>query len=630
MSSSSVMSPRPTIPATVPEPAGASARPARPARGPFDLFRRRSLSPDEQSPTRSGVMSTRSRRSISSTTSHLERSPDKRSVSSHGSANRLKDMSQSPIKEDREASLGLRLGSEVSPDRDDEPTNTFFGLYDNGIPNGSAHTQSIAEEEDEGEPELDAADSPQDSDYTPSKGRNTKTNDPNKQVIRLIFGKKRKVEDGDVEGEDEQEDPKMANDDDVAGRSQPGDDISAQPHSEERKANAHVDATETPVKKAIPRKRRKWLKKGEVDPDDPVAVARQQERHRLIDEAIVSLDKQEEMLLAGSHSQLVWLWEELERRKDLQLAWLDAREQAAMGDLDKLRDHEKKVAMSDFGIKRENLVTSVIYEDRRRIERITAERTALKRTPGSLPNLRSGRGGGGWAVGNSFLLSNGKQQTKALEIGAQIRTFQDLPRQLQTLESSEIESDLDRLGLRRSQDQGRSRSPSSSQANEGRRTAHSHRREKTASISATAHHSSRQKSQTPLPYDRASYNQPQKPVQRLRSPDIAPPPVKRTETHHYPRHEAQLPPLEYRSRQGYDHDGKFMGDLAPPTLPPLHAPHRTDAARYGYYPNSRPAAAAPVPPTTKLAAPPHAGGSYYNPYGRNSAGPPPLGVPPRA
>lgn len=83
---------------------------------------------------------------------------------------------------------------------------------------------------------------------------------------------------------------------------------------------APTPSASTPVPddkpKRAPRKRRKWLRKGEVDPDDPKAVAEQKARHALIDAAIVALDEQERQVLDGTHPQLVELWDELERRRN--------------------------------------------------------------------------------------------------------------------------------------------------------------------------------------------------------------------------------------------------------------------------------------------------------------------------
>ena len=51
-----------------------------------------------------------------------------------------------------------------------------------------------------------------------------------------------------------------------------------------KEVSPNKDATTSGPPKRAPRKKRKWLKKGEVDPDDPVAVARQKERFGIIDQ----------------------------------------------------------------------------------------------------------------------------------------------------------------------------------------------------------------------------------------------------------------------------------------------------------------------------------------------------------
>jgi len=88
--------------------------------------------------------------------------------------------------------------------------------------------------------------------------------------------------------------------------------------------------------KRAPRKRRKWLRKGEVDPDDHKAVAEQRARHALIDAALEALDKQEQALLDGTHPQLLELWDEIKRRHELQMSYCKYHEECEMRELDKL------------------------------------------------------------------------------------------------------------------------------------------------------------------------------------------------------------------------------------------------------------------------------------------------------
>lgn len=103
-------------------------------------------------------------------------------------------------------------------------------------------------------------------------------------------------------------------------------------------------ATSTPVPddkpKRQPRKRRKWLRKGEVDPDDPQAVAQQKARHALIDSAIEALDEQEQLILDDKHPKLLELWEELERRYTRKIAYCEAMRDAQQAELKHQRDVE--------------------------------------------------------------------------------------------------------------------------------------------------------------------------------------------------------------------------------------------------------------------------------------------------
>ncbi len=78
-----------------------------------------------------------------------------------------------------------------------------------------------------------------------------------------------------------------------------------------------------------------------MDPDDPIAVGRQKERHKVIDECVVPqsmetllmesrralahLDMQLALMKNGKHPQLVWMLDELETRRNKQLSRLEAR-----------------------------------------------------------------------------------------------------------------------------------------------------------------------------------------------------------------------------------------------------------------------------------------------------------------
>lgn len=102
---------------------------------------------------------------------------------------------------------------------------------------------------------------------------------------------------------------------------------------------AAVAAAEEKPKRA-PRKRRKWLRRGEVDPDDPKAVAEQKARHALIDAAIEALDQQEQAVLDETHPQLVELLDELEKRRQLRQSYALSKYNAEKNELDNLRRQE--------------------------------------------------------------------------------------------------------------------------------------------------------------------------------------------------------------------------------------------------------------------------------------------------
>lgn len=70
----------------------------------------------------------------------------------------------------------------------------------------------------------------------------------------------------------------------------------------------------------------------------------------MVSSAIACLDQQEKDLLDGSHPQLLWLWQELERRKEAQYLWAEAREQADEDQLLKMCDHWKRCARFNFHV----------------------------------------------------------------------------------------------------------------------------------------------------------------------------------------------------------------------------------------------------------------------------------------
>ncbi|WWC86682.1 uncharacterized protein L201_001559 [Kwoniella dendrophila CBS 6074] len=455
MSSSVVLSPQSSVLPPITEPSSNTSRPQRTTRTTINYSERvpesSSTSPDSTTPTRSAAIITRSRRSMSSSLSLADRSPDKRSISS------FKNRKQSPLFHDeanvipREAALGLVLGEEASTE-DESPVEAKASLGEEG--EDEVDMDDIEDEDfqpthhQDVEPvNKEPSKLDQNSSHTstvPASTRITRqrTISPEKKsideiakknVIRLVFATKRKAED-----ETEQTDQE-----DLSGEVVANAELSTKEGP--LKSQAILEETKEDTRKRMPRKKRKWLKKGEVDPDDPVAVARQKERHRLIDEAIEDLNKQESLLLSNSHPQLLMLWEELERRKELQLSWLKARNEATIGDLSRLRDHEKATVTSDFIIKREELVNTIVRENRHKAARVLAERITFRRLPNSRPSLRGGRGGGGWPVATTSLLSEGSQKLISVTGDANSPLRRDISRQIQALDYAQAKADLEKL-----------------------------------------------------------------------------------------------------------------------------------------------------------------------------------------
>nr|XP_018265242.1 uncharacterized protein I303_01602 [Kwoniella dejecticola CBS 10117]OBR87400.1 hypothetical protein I303_01602 [Kwoniella dejecticola CBS 10117] len=410
-----------------------------------------------------------------------ERSPDKKPVVSGRSR------AASPLFDSRKSALlGLVLGDEASTeedlDHDSEPLPVEEGEEEVeeeadedigvGMEEGEEEEEEVEEVEEVGRREDDqhTVQGPSRNDSQPiplstsppshsgvtrhnfvSPGKKILDGPAKKSVIRLVLGRKRKAE-VDSDRTDREDSPIEV------------PEPSETPAPEEPRLNGIADDVKEDKGKRLPRKKRKWLKKGEVDPDDPVAVARQKERHRLIDEAIDDLDKQEHLLLDNAHPQLLWLWQELDRRRGLQLDWLEARHQAAIGDLERLRDHERAVTRSTFRVKREDLASAMTRDGRQRIARTAAERTALKRQPASMPSLRGGRGGGGWQVSSTSLLSNGQQRLLPLTASECPFERRDIPRQIQPLTSAEAMADLEKSESHKLKRQHRSLTPTNSRS----------------------------------------------------------------------------------------------------------------------------------------------------------------------
>ncbi|WRT64562.1 uncharacterized protein IL334_001494 [Kwoniella shivajii] len=501
-----------------------------------------SISPVPSTPSRS----LRSRRSISSSLSFPDRSPQKKPFT----LGRRRASSPAYATNNKEAALGLILGDEASTEEDaaTEPeavaiedgeddavdgVQTEDDLDQNGKAQEGERIEELeemeegeeeqVEQEEQGEqegqeeqaeqgearkPVVPAHEQPRHSSMPvdiPVSGRLTRrrTISPEKKsseglakksVIRLVFGKKRRA---DEDSEQIEREDTLEPYDITKGVSTP----------EEPKTESFLeDGGKEDSRKRMPRKKRKWLKKGEVDPDDPVAVARQKERHLMIDEAIKDLDIQEEMLLANSHPQLLSLWEELEHRRELQMKWLEERNKAAIGDLTIMRDHEIEVAVSDFKVKRDQVGDAIVQDNRHKMACLVTERTVLRRPPGSMPILRLGRGGGGWHVPVKDLLSSGEQELLPVTSGSNPSFRRDISRSVKPVGYLDAKADLEKIGFIRN-----------------RRRSHTHTRASVPPPAQQAHPESGRHISPPghdgaLPNSQPKQSQPP-PPQRQRSPN---------------------------------------------------------------------------------------------------------------
>ncbi|KAK8847608.1 hypothetical protein IAR55_005467 [Kwoniella newhampshirensis] len=640
MSSSVVLSPSVAPIATVSELSSSSTLTHRTNRASYPRRAREHPSTSPGPTNASSTMSTRSRRSYSRSLSHAggsptkQSSPDKRSITSSGSR-RDRDH-KGDISYDTDQTKTAALGLEIG---EDEPSDQVVFL-----PGEEEEGGKEVKREQDGEPEIDGQGDAviTDQSMTALTGPVVSEEPTKKNVIRLVLGRKRKAE------ADEAVDPSRERGKDVEENTIESEyEREIEQDREEERAEGSVhdeDRADTKDEKnggprRLPRKKRKWLKKGEVDPDDPVAVARQRAKHKIIDEAIESLDKQEEMLLADSHPQLLWLWAELDRRRNLQLKWLEARHEAVIGDLATMRDHEKRASKSDFRVKREALADDMVRDNRHRMARATAERTALKREEDTLPTLKTGRGGGGWVLSDKFLLSTGDQQLAPVEVRGVRRQRPDISQQIQSLSFEEIQSDLQKLGRiipfnsPLSPPIKASVSHQSHHHNESRRAT-------TARPEWAQHKPSPPQQQAPPPRPLSLWNPPRdigyhlgKPsTSRPKSPELIHPQPKRERIegnngHHHHRFDPHPSPYDARPPHDHDYDAKLRQDRFPPPQQQMSG-SRSDASRYGYWPpplgSSAIGGQGGRMTNTASSAP------YHHSYLPRPPAPPSLGLPPRA
>ncbi len=146
-----------------------------------------------------------------------------------------------------------------------------------------------------------------------------------------------------------------------------------------------------------------------------------------------------------------------------------------MSDLMHLRDHEKQQAMLNWKVSlqriwnrplliyhqmhRDELADGMTAENRHKLSQLQQERTALKRDRMTLPNLRDGRGGGGWAFYDKHLLSTGEQRRAPINVAGQERQRRSVSLAVRGATLEDAEKDLVLLGLRKAKKQTRSPSP---------------------------------------------------------------------------------------------------------------------------------------------------------------------------
>ncbi|KAL7419207.1 hypothetical protein Q5752_006044 [Cryptotrichosporon argae] len=205
--------------------------------------------------------------------------------------------------------------------------------------------------------------------------------------------------------------------------------------------------------KRAPRKKRKWLKKGEVDPDDALAVARQRERHALIDAAIASLDAQEREILDGTHPQLVMLQDELERRFEYSTAKMKLRFEADLAELGRCRRVDREAVKFQYHQVRGDLVERMTRENIRIMSHLDSEknhnnagRPFTKRQYTNMTSLRDGRGSITWTLGTSELLSNHTLPTVPVIIDGVVRQRPDTSVTPRMALADDIHADIEAMG----------------------------------------------------------------------------------------------------------------------------------------------------------------------------------------
>lgn len=95
---------------------------------------------------------------------------------------------------------------------------------------------------------------------------------------------------------------------------------------------------------------------------------------------------------------------------------------------------------------------------------VNFEKTALSRDLQVMPQLRDGRGGGGWAFYDGPLVSTGEQKLSLVSLDGKDRQRPEVSLTVRGLNRNDVDKDLIRLGLRKSKHASRSSPPGPSRA----------------------------------------------------------------------------------------------------------------------------------------------------------------------
>ncbi|EIW71027.1 hypothetical protein TREMEDRAFT_59972 [Tremella mesenterica DSM 1558] len=218
--------------------------------------------------------------------------------------------------------------------------------------------------------------------------------------------------------------------------------------------NGVIDITPNqPEKKQ--RTRKKYFRKGEIDPDDQVAVAARDARFKQIDEALESLDKQMELILNDRHPELLIFFEALDTKKNKICGCLDTRLAANLKDMERMRDEEQNRTRRTFSLQSEQIRVrhDTINRDKRRL---------LQRDKDHLDPVKTESHLRREAQWKSGLLSSSAQPTIPIRVNNELRQRRNIELKPTGARGKDLEDDLKALGLFRTQSTERERESSTS------------------------------------------------------------------------------------------------------------------------------------------------------------------------